>query len=333
MVIYSITNTLDNKRYIGRAKKHSRRWSRHRYELRRSIHTNLHLQRAWNKHGEGNFLFEVIEHCLSEEQTWDRECHWISHYQSTDPDKGYNQSPGGKGSAASPEGRAKISARHKGKPLSPQHRQRIGDGNRGKTISSECRERLSKALLQRYAEGLIAVVPPPKPGALHPMWGKTHSEEVKAKLSVSSSRSYVERMGSEGATKVIERKRESFLGAANPFYKPFDIDYVKREIDKGILTATIAATLKISPPTLYKRFRGTYGTTIDAYKRQTLGYGHIDMEAVRVRLESGELLRDIALDIGVTYKTLSTRFKTTYGTLPKQYMADWRRRNRASRDS
>lgn len=37
------------------------RWYHHKYMLRNNIHSNLHLQRAWNKYGSSNFLFKIVE--------------------------------------------------------------------------------------------------------------------------------------------------------------------------------------------------------------------------------------------------------------------------------
>ena len=50
--IYSITNKLNNKRYIGQS---IARIKRHFRELRRGVHHCHHLQRAFDKYGEDNF--------------------------------------------------------------------------------------------------------------------------------------------------------------------------------------------------------------------------------------------------------------------------------------
>lgn len=61
--IYAIINTTNGHRYIGSALKISLRWNRHRKDLRGNKHHSQYLQRAWNKYGESNFVFEVIENC------------------------------------------------------------------------------------------------------------------------------------------------------------------------------------------------------------------------------------------------------------------------------
>ena len=65
--IYRIRNKLDDKRYIGSAQDFENGWIGRRRALRRGKHHNIRLQRAWNKHGEENFIFEVEEEVDDEE--------------------------------------------------------------------------------------------------------------------------------------------------------------------------------------------------------------------------------------------------------------------------
>jgi len=61
--IYRIRNLINDKCYYGSAKKIKRRWTRHKSQLKYDRHENIILQRAWNKYGEENFVFEIIEEC------------------------------------------------------------------------------------------------------------------------------------------------------------------------------------------------------------------------------------------------------------------------------
>jgi hypothetical protein len=76
-VIYRINNALTNSCYVGRATNYRRRKNEHFYDLRRNISTSRILQKAWNKYGETNFTFEVIEEVNKGVDLQEREQYWI----------------------------------------------------------------------------------------------------------------------------------------------------------------------------------------------------------------------------------------------------------------
>lgn len=63
--IYKITNIINGNFYIGSTATlgFDKRWKSHINLLRINKHKNPHLQYAWNKYGEKQFLFEIIEKC------------------------------------------------------------------------------------------------------------------------------------------------------------------------------------------------------------------------------------------------------------------------------
>ncbi len=61
--IYRIKNLVNGKCYYGSSKQIEKRFDRHKRELKNNIHINCVLQRAWDKYGENNFIFEVVEEC------------------------------------------------------------------------------------------------------------------------------------------------------------------------------------------------------------------------------------------------------------------------------
>lgn len=61
--VYAIVNIKTSRRYVGSTGDFRTRMNGHRSMLRRGIHENSYLQRAWNKYGEAAFVFEVIESC------------------------------------------------------------------------------------------------------------------------------------------------------------------------------------------------------------------------------------------------------------------------------
>ena len=64
--VYKIVNSTNDKCYIGSTATlgFKKRWWSHRTKLRMNKHFNQHLQYSWNKYGEQNFRFEIVERCL-----------------------------------------------------------------------------------------------------------------------------------------------------------------------------------------------------------------------------------------------------------------------------
>jgi len=61
--IYKIENIINKKCYYGSSKNIEKRWSCHKNDLNKNKHDNSYLQRAWNKYGKENFIFEIVELC------------------------------------------------------------------------------------------------------------------------------------------------------------------------------------------------------------------------------------------------------------------------------
>ena len=94
--VYKIENKINKKVYIGQSIDINTRWYDHKRELNRNRHCNKHLQNSWNKYGENNFDFIIIEECTIEKID-EREIYWISHYNATNDIYGYNITAGGQG--------------------------------------------------------------------------------------------------------------------------------------------------------------------------------------------------------------------------------------------
>jgi group I intron endonuclease len=88
--IYQIVCTETNKRYIGSAKNLRQRWNDHRKLLRYDKHKNDYLQKAWNKYGENNFRFLIIEFVSEVNALLQREQMWLDVSQSYDEKLGFN---------------------------------------------------------------------------------------------------------------------------------------------------------------------------------------------------------------------------------------------------
>lgn len=106
--IYCITSMRDNKKYIGQSIRIEERMKAHKSLLKRGQHHNCHLQSAFRKYGEDNFIFEILEETTKEELN-DKEKYYISKFNTTNDQFGYNLTEGGEGGEMSEESRKKLS--------------------------------------------------------------------------------------------------------------------------------------------------------------------------------------------------------------------------------
>ena len=95
--IYKITNTVNNKIYIGiTSKTVEERFNGH---LRCSKNPKYRLHQAIEKHGKDKFKIEIIETVDTQESANEREMHWIKQFNCTEYTIGYNMTNGGQGSS------------------------------------------------------------------------------------------------------------------------------------------------------------------------------------------------------------------------------------------
>lgn len=65
--VYSIYNKTTNKQYIGSTTmSFQKRFWHHLSRLRKNKHKNSYLQHSWNKYGEKDFEFKILEICTKE---------------------------------------------------------------------------------------------------------------------------------------------------------------------------------------------------------------------------------------------------------------------------
>lgn len=154
MGIYKITNTVNDKIYIGQSTRLSKRLNHHRLALKNNYHENQHLQNAYNKYGDV-FEMKVLVLCDDELELDALERFYIAYYDSMNPERGYNKETGG----------------HFSKHLSEETRKKIREANKGennpfwgKTHSKEARKKISKNNARYWAN-------------------KIRSEETRKKIS------------------------------------------------------------------------------------------------------------------------------------------------------
>lgn len=167
--IYLIINIINNKKYVGSSNDIYHRFVKHRSALKRNTHRNLYLQNAWNKYGENNFRFYIIEKCNFSQLELKENC-WINFFLSYKRDFGYNIQPRALNKQHSEETKIKIGKANKkawkgrrpeqwiidkmlkNKPLemSKETKAKISKNHakfwKGKTFSKEHRQKLSLAL-------------------------------------------------------------------------------------------------------------------------------------------------------------------------------------------
>lgn len=156
--IYSITNTVNNRLYVGSSQHVARRKREHMWLLRNGIHHCTPLQRAWFKYGEDAFVFELHLTCRPSELLEYEQCLlgglrdlYNTARTAGAPMRGRKQTPeakakiaaAGRGRKVPPETRAKISAAHKGKKKSAAQAARHSATMRGRKPSAETLAKLS----------------------------------------------------------------------------------------------------------------------------------------------------------------------------------------------
>lgn len=92
--IYCITNLKNDKKYIGQSINIKQRLYAHKYNLKKGIHGNNHLQSSFDKYGVENFKFEILLECEVEKLD-EMEIAIIKKYDTTNDKKGYNHEHGG----------------------------------------------------------------------------------------------------------------------------------------------------------------------------------------------------------------------------------------------
>lgn len=161
--IYSI-GIEGQKLYIGSSVSIKRRWAAHRCNLMANRHHSIKLQRAWNKYGEQNFKFKILEEVEESMLLIEKEQFYIDKYDSFH--NGYNSTPIAgctKKRKTSNETRKKMSISRKKRIITDITRKRMSDSqskrkgekrsldtclkismaNRGRIVSNETREKMS----------------------------------------------------------------------------------------------------------------------------------------------------------------------------------------------
>jgi len=183
--IYQIRNKINKKIYIGSAINIARRWNEHIFRLGKQKHGNPHLQSVWDKYGQDNFEFTVLEEC-EKENLIEREQYYLDILKPK-----YNicrKAYSCLGVKRTEETRAKMSAARIGKPhmfLAKPYRL-MSISKKGKKLSDETKKKLSIA--RRRRPGIPHTLESRKKISLSLMGrtGRKHSTETKMKISLGN---------------------------------------------------------------------------------------------------------------------------------------------------
>lgn len=130
MIVYKITNKINNKCYIGQTvRKLSKRFSEHA-----ALDRNYKISNAIHKYGRENFVLEILEEGAHIEDLNYLEVYYIKYYDSIN--NGYNLEKGGMNKHMSPENKIKMSLRHKGKKLTSEQVQKLKNSRQRPLICS-----------------------------------------------------------------------------------------------------------------------------------------------------------------------------------------------------
>lgn len=135
--IYLIKCKSENKVYIGQSNNIKKRYNEHIRKLKLKIHPNCYLQDDFDKYGESDFccelLFELSKKEFSRQKLYELEIQYISKYDSTNRDKGYNIESGGLGKGRfSQETIEKMKISQTGKHQSEETKKLLSEQRKGK---------------------------------------------------------------------------------------------------------------------------------------------------------------------------------------------------------
>ena len=197
-VIYKIINTVNNKFYVGSTNNQYERFRTHRKKLRTNTHHCAHLQAAWNRYGEGAFVFHVVEIIADEKQLQTSEDKWLSEWVGKPECYNHGLRSGAPWRGCAPEQHPNFGKQHteETKQLIRDARAEQACPRIGTKHTEETKERIRQKKLAN----------PPR------AWlGKTHDEATRRKIGDAQRgkqkgpRTYTK----EGLTKAQENMRKN----------------------------------------------------------------------------------------------------------------------------
>jgi len=170
--IYKVTNKTTNKIYIGWTSRDL--FLRQKEHIRESFNKNCpsyktKFHKAINKYGVDDFEWSLLYQSKDKEHSHDMEKYFINFHNSNHRNIGYNITSGGEGfcGTRSEENKKKCSdSAKKRPPVTEETKKKLSEINKTRWKNPEYKKKQSDK----------------KKGKNNPMFGKTHTPEVKEKL-------------------------------------------------------------------------------------------------------------------------------------------------------
>lgn len=200
MIIYKITNLINNKIYIGQDKNDDPNY----------FGSGILIKKSIKKYGKENFLKETLCICNTIDELNEKERFYIDEYCSTNKKIGYNISVGGTNGVMlnrkhSDETKMKMRMSALGKKKSKEHCKNIGLSKKGRLMPDDEKKKRSDSN-------------PFKGAKKNPL-----NIEIKQKISRS-------KIGHHHSNETKEKMSKSHMGAKNAFYgKKHSEDYLLRK--------------------------------------------------------------------------------------------------------
>ena len=192
MIIYKITNNINNKSYIGQTTKDlEERKESHYYAIYKD--KNFAIHKAILKYGWENFKWEILEKCDSKEELDEMEFHFIKQYDTFISKNGYNMTWGGEGSPGkifTEDYRKKLRIAQTGKKLSQETKEKLRKIMKGRVFTKEWKKKIgesNKGKIHPHTEETKKKISNSMLGNKNHFFGKHHTEETKEKIRLAVS--------------------------------------------------------------------------------------------------------------------------------------------------
>ena len=256
--VYSITNTINHKIYIGQTVNFKKRIYEHKRTLKLNKHKNKYLQNDYNEFGLSAFTFQLEYENLNREDRLKKETELINFYGGIESDNVYNfqdnitenkemrrlVSEHQKGKIIKQESIDKMRKKLTGRHLSEAHKQAIkkasakfiGDNNPAKRV--EVRAKISEAVK----------------GEKNGFYGKHHTKE--ARESIRQSR-LGKSPGNKGKSISNETKSKISYGVRLSKIKngQVDVEQMKQFYKEFKLLGSYKAVSLLHPELPYRKVR------------------------------------------------------------------------------